>query len=182
MYPIFIDWNKSSMEFNNETLYFTNKYLEHDEQPGIGYTNAADQSQVIEKAKKQSNTKTQIAPLTKETRIFKKVPINFHKKIRRNPDTELKPYMDGTAKQLDIKPDDDAYLFRSKFYLSFTNNSGETLVSHNFHVTRILEITDARKKPKPNQLERSRLTVFGGILSGIAGTIGYLLVGMLEAL
>ncbi|WP_422005044.1 hypothetical protein [Roseivirga pacifica] len=172
--PILINWEKSSIIFNNESLAMANGDLNF---KGSGSSlelfedvTYSDFHGTIKGGKNQ----TFLPPQAFVANTFNKVPLGYQKRLKREMDFEKMYFPDAVVKKYSFDKSQPLAKLKSYLYIENPDESAFN-VSHDFWVSEILETNNGKLKLGQNHLKQSKVTTTGAIL-GTTGVVGLLVV------
>lgn len=172
--PILINWEKSSIIFNNESLAMANGDLNFE---GSGSSielfedmTYSDFYGTIKGGKNQ----TFLPPQAFVVNTFNKVPLSYQKRLKKEMDFEKMYFPDAVVKKYSFDKSQPMARLKSFIFIENPDDSSFNL-SHDFWVSEILETNNGRLKLGQNHLKQSKVTTTGAII-GTTGFVGLLVV------
>jgi hypothetical protein len=154
---VFVDWSRSSMIFNGQSLSFANG-MSKIEGTGTGTSNQYIEGMTsanFEGTVSQSPTKSYIPPNSRIIREFAGVPIQFINSLRKTHSFE-KILLRSSAKKFSFDESNTLNVILSYISVGVSDEGQFRVINHRFWMSDVVETIEGNLRIKGNQFRTSK--------------------------
>lgn len=163
----FIDWSRSSMIFNDQSIPFTTG-MSKIEGKGNTYQNLSGISNSnFEGTISESLTRSYIPPMSRIGHEFSALTIDFQKNLKKSFAFESM-LIPAHSKKFTFDESNTLHKIRSYLAIGTEDATQIEAIQHNFWMSNLVETGEGRLKLKGNQLQVSKQTTTGMVTNSLA--------------
>jgi hypothetical protein len=173
---IYVDWQKSSMIFNSESIPFKDGRLAFDGSASTTNILSTIETTNIRGTVSTTLDRNYIPPNSKSSRLFSKMPKPYVDLKTVESFEEINQFP-GASRKYVFSESESINSYQTYIYLNDTDESGAYIINHKFWVSEMVESLEGDKEMKPNQFKISKTTA-AGVFFGTLGLVTVVLISI----